>query len=288
MGISHSLQKRILTAQKNEITEHIIYHRLASSASSENKKVLVRIADQELRHYNYWKKYSGTEVQPNRLKISFYCTVAKCLGLNFGLRLMEKGEKSAQSAYSELKQRFPYVKNILKEEERHEEKLIGMLSSEELTYAGSIVLGLNDALVELTGALAGLTFALKDTKIIAAAGLISGIAASLSMAGSEYLSTREEGTKKPLKASVYTGIAYIFVVFFLILPYFLLEDSRMSLAATIITALAIIFIFNFYISVAKNTPFRKRFLEMAAISLGVAALSFFIGIMMRAFLGIEV
>jgi VIT1/CCC1 family predicted Fe2+/Mn2+ transporter len=39
----------------------------------------------------------------------------------------------------------------------------------------------------------------------------------------------------------------------------------------------IIFVFNLYISVAKNLNFKKRFFQMAAISLGVALLSFFIG-----------
>jgi VIT1/CCC1 family predicted Fe2+/Mn2+ transporter len=46
--------------------------------------------------------------------------------------------------------------------------------------------------VELTGALSGLTLAFRNTRLIAMAGLITGIAASLSMAGSEYLATKSE------------------------------------------------------------------------------------------------
>ncbi|MDI6704563.1 MAG: VIT1/CCC1 transporter family protein [bacterium] len=82
-----------------------------------------------------------------------------------------------------------------------------------------MVLGLNDALVELTGALAGFTFALQNTRVVAMAGLITGVAASLSMTTSEYLSTKSEGgAKSPFKASVYTGSAYVLTVMFLIFP----------------------------------------------------------------------
>jgi VIT1/CCC1 family predicted Fe2+/Mn2+ transporter len=149
-------------------------------------------------------------------------------------------------------------------------------------------LGLNDALVELTGALAGLTLAFQNTKLIALSGLITGIAAAMSMAASEYLSTRSEKTAKhPVRAAVYTGIAYIVTVALLILPYLLITNYYVDLAIALGTAVLIIAAFNYYISVAKDEPFRSRFFEMAGLSLGVAALSFVIGYLVRQALGIE-
>jgi VIT1/CCC1 family predicted Fe2+/Mn2+ transporter len=151
------------------------------------------------------------------------------------------------------------------------------------------VLGLNDALVELTGALAGLTLALQNTKLIALSGLITGIAASLSMAASEYLSTRSEKTgKRPIRAAIYTGIAYITTVTLLILPYLLLDNYYIDLAISLSTAVIIIAVFNYYISVAKGESFRERFVEMAGLSLSVAAFSFVIGYFIRQWLGIEI
>jgi VIT1/CCC1 family predicted Fe2+/Mn2+ transporter len=47
-------------------------------------------------------------------------------------------------------------------------------------------------------------------------------------------------------------------------------------------------LFNYYISVARDEPFRRRFLEMAGLSLSVAVLSFLVGYVLRAFLGVEV
>jgi VIT1/CCC1 family predicted Fe2+/Mn2+ transporter len=154
---------------------------------------------------------------------------------------------------------------------------------------GSVVLGLNDALVELTGALAGLTFALQNPSLIALTGSITGIAAAFSMAASEYLSTKSEGTEKhAVKASVYTGIAYIFTVIILILPYLLFSNIYLSLGLTLSAAVLIIAGFNYYYAVVKDEKFIRRFSEMAILSMSVALLSFGVGFILRQFFGIDV
>ncbi len=191
--------------------------------------------------------------------------------------------------YEEISKSIPQAKEIEEVEEEHERQLINLIDEERLEYAGSMVLGLNDALVELTGALAGLTLALQYVHIIAMAGLITGIAASLSMAASEYLSTKtEKGSKNPLKAAVYTGFAYILAVVFLIFFYLFFENAHLCLGLTILNAVILVLIFTFYISVAKDLSFRRRFLEMASITLGIAALTFVIGLLVRTFLNLEV
>ena len=195
----------------------------------------------------------------------------------------------AQDSYEQLRATIPEAEAILREESEHEVALLELLDEERLRYIGSIVLGLNDALVELTGALAGLTLALQNVKLIALSGLITGIAAAMSMAASEYLSTRSEETEKhPVRAAIYTGIAYILTVTLLVLPYLLIQNYIVDLLITLVVAVLIIAVFNFYISVAKDEPFRPRFLEMAGLSLGVAMFSFLIGYLIRLWLGIEI
>jgi VIT1/CCC1 family predicted Fe2+/Mn2+ transporter len=276
--------------QRIEITEHHIYKRLARSIKdSENSRILDQIADDELRHYDDWKKYTQREIKPNMLEVWKYYLISRVLGFTFGIKLMESGEEKAQENYSQLKGKIPDIDKWIHEEEVHEQKLLAMLDEERLRYAGSVVLGLNDALVELTGALAGLTLALQNVKLIALSGLITGIAASLSMAASEYLSTRSEETdKQPVRAAVYTGIAYIVTVTLLVLPYLLIPNYIVDLVITLAVAVLIIAGFNYYISVAKDEPFRPRFLEMAGLSLGVATFSFVIGYLIRLWLGVNV
>jgi len=242
-----------------------------------------------LKHYNIWKEYTKKELKPDKLKIWRYIFISKIFGITFGIKLMEGGEGNAQLAYGEISEFIPEAKNIAKDEEEHEKALINLIDEERLKYIGSMVLGLNDALVELTGALAGFTLALQNVRLIAVTGLITGIAASLSMAASEYLSTKTEGdTKSPIKASVYTGSAYVLAVVILIFPYFIFKNIYFCLLFAVFNAVILILIFAFYISVAKDISFKKRFFEMAPITLGVAALTFGIGFLIRIFLGIEV
>ena len=290
MEISKELQEQLLVYQKNEITEHHIYKKLAQTVkSSADREILKKIADDELRHYQVWRTYTQKDVKPDRTKIWKYYLISRIFGFTFGIKLMEKGEENAQDNYDRLRSTIQQAEAIIRDENDHENALIELLDEELLRYMGSIVLGLNDALVELTGALAGFTFALEDTKLIALTGSITGIAAALSMGASEYLSTKsEETTKSPVKASIYTGGAYVATVLMLILPYLILENFYVCLAFTLSAAVLIIAFFNYYISVAKDVPFKRRFLEMAGLSLGVAGLSFFVGLVFRSLLGIDI
>ena len=289
-NIDADTMKSLQKAQKNEITEHRIYLKLSSfKKNKKNSEILRQIAGDELQHHDVLKRFTGTDAKPNPLKVWFYTFVSTILGITFGIKLMERGEKSSEKVYRELGEKIEEFKRLSNDEDRHEKELVAIIEEEKLQYVGSMVLGLNDALVELTGTLAGLTFALKNTRLIALSGLITGIAASLSMAASEYLSTRtEQDSGRALKSSLYTGVTYIFTVAILVLPYLFLSNYVLSLVVTIIAAIIIILAFNFYISVAKDLPLKERFFEMAGISLGVAVISFGIGYLVRIFLGIDI
>jgi VIT1/CCC1 family predicted Fe2+/Mn2+ transporter len=293
MDISREIREKLLVYQGNEITEHHIYVKLARTVKSpENRRILEEIADDELRHYRDWRKHTQQDVQPDGLKVWKYYLISRVFGFTFGVKLMEKDEEDAQDNYEQLREAIPEADAIMHDEEEHENALIELLDEERLRYTGSIVLGLNDALVELTGVLAGLTLALQDTKLIALTGSITGIAAALSMAASEYLSTKSEGAeasnRDPLRAAIYTGSAYVVTVLILILPYLVLKNFYVCLGCTLTAAILIIALFTYYISVAKGIPFKRRFLEMSGLSLGVATLSFFIGFVVRSLWGIEI
>jgi vacuolar iron transporter family protein len=282
-----SFKRDILRAQANEITEQHIYMRLASlERLKANRQVLADIAKEEAAHYAFFRSITGAEAAPDPFKIFWYVLCARLLGLSFTLRLMERGEVLAQGSYRALVAIDPRLETITREEHKHEVALLALINEEGLAYTGSVVLGLNDALVELTGALAGFTLALQRPRLVAVVGVITGIAAALSMAAAEYLSTKEEGLRDPVKACVYTGIAYIITVALLVAPFLAMHNPFASLGVTTALAVAIIFVFNFYISVARNIPFAKRFLEMAAISLGVAALNYGIGLLLKKYVNI--
>ena len=276
--------------QQNELTESVIYEKIAAFAKGEeNQATLRRLAREEKAHYEIWKKYTGEEMKPEKGKVFWFTTVARILGFTFAVKLMERGEGNAQEEYALLAQEVAESVHIRQQEEEHEEALLAMLDEESLQYVGSMVLGLNDALVELTGSLAGFTFAMQNTQLIALSGLIIGISATFSMASSEFLAARSEGRSDALKSCTYTGIAYLFTVVALILTYLLLGNSQYILAQVLMLLVVVLIIagFTYYTSVAQDEPFKSRFLEMAVISISVAVMSFVVGVLAKKFLGVD-
>lgn len=155
-------------------------------------------------------------------------------------------------------------------------------------YISAIVLGLSDALVELTGALAGFTIALRDNRLIALAGLTTGVAASLSMAASEFLSREADpNSRHPYTAAIYTGIAYLITVTLLLLPYFLLDSPFMALGCCLVTAGCIITAFTYLVSQIRQKPFLPYCLQMLTISFSVSAIAFGISWAAKALWGIK-
>jgi len=292
-GLDEKLLKDVLRFQREELTGARLYGILAKrTKDKKNAEVLDSMARAEKGHYVFWKKLSGVDTSPYRGRVFFLSLAAKILGLTFALKLLEKGEVDASEGYAMVAHLVPGAVDIGKEEEAHEEALIAMIDEERLAYVGSIVLGLNDALVELTGTLAGLTFALQRGSIVAISGIITGIAAAFSMAASDYLASKAEGDPRAKKSAIYTGVAYLFTVVLLVLPYLILPQSGswiyLSLAITLLIAIGIIAGFNYYLAVAKDQNFKAKFLEMAGISLGVSAFSFAVGLIVRAVFGVDI
>ena len=288
--LSEETKKLLLSYQQAEVNDHVIYSRLAMREKDpQNKEILERIAADEAKHAAVWQKYTGRELKPGRGQVFWYGLLGRLMGYTFVIRLLEKNEYAAGKKYEALLREIPEAAAIIEDEQRHEEQLAAMLDEERLQYVGAMVLGLNDALVELTGVLAGLTFALAHTRLVALSGIITGVSATLSMASSNYLAERAEDNPKALTSSIYTGAAYLVTVVLMVLPYLLFPKEAYvgALVTMLAVVILIIFFFNYYISVAKDLPFAQRFAEMAGISLGVALISFFIGLAVKALLGID-
>ncbi len=286
---------RLLKLQRMEATETEVYRRLARMQKDEvNRSILEGISLEEERHEAVIAGMTGEKVLPDMRKVRRQIMLARLFGFTFSVKMMESTEQDAAAEYRELG-----LDDIADEEEAHEENMIGMLDEERLRYSGSVVLGMSDALVELTGALAGLTFALQSLNLVALAGLVTGISASFSMGASEYLSSRaEKKSESAVKAAFFTWISYLITVLMLVSPYLLfssgspdfqgLEPHIQALVCTFIIGLLIVAVFNFYVSVVEGVSFRSRFIEMAAILGVVSLISYGIGIALRGMLGVEV
>ena len=213
---------RLLKLQRMEATETEVYRRLARMQKDEvNRSILEGISLEEERHEAVIAGMTGEKVLPDMRKVRRQIMLARLFGFTFSVKMMESTEQDAAAEYRELG-----LDDIADEEEAHEENMIGLLDEERLRYSGSVVLGMSDALVELTGALAGLTFALQSLNLVALAGLVTGISAAFSMGASEYLSSRaEKKSESAVKAALFTWISYLITVLMLVSPYLLFSSG---------------------------------------------------------------
>ena len=179
--------KQILKAQKNEITEHFIYEKLSkTSKESNNKKILKQIATEELKHHNICISFTCQDVHPNRLKVWLYYLISQLLGVTFSLKLMERAERRDHITYSGLSEVMPETVEITRDEIRHEKQLLDLIDDERLNHSSDMVRGMNVAIVELTGTLAGLSFAFQNRALVVETVSIIGTIMSLSTTRAQF------------------------------------------------------------------------------------------------------
>ncbi len=286
---------------KEELFAYRLYKALADRfPEGDNRRTLAELAAQEHSHVHFWLGICGDSedhVHPSRVKHSLLVLASRLLGPAFTIRWLERGEDKAIATYRELletdgglsAEERGAVEEMLREEEQHEQFLAKGVEDDRRLYLGAAVLGLNDALVELTGGLTGLVSSIADPRLIGFASLVVGIAASMSMAASNFLSVEigEKSELKPGKSAAYTGIAYILVVIGLVLPFFLFPNRHAALAVSWGVAVLIIAAFSFYSAVMQGRSFVRRFGVMLGLGLGVAVISFLIGRALGALIGIE-
>lgn len=162
-----------------------------------------------------------------------------------------------------------------------------MVRKDNFYAAGAIVLGMHDALVSLTGLIAGLAIAMADRYYIILTAIIASITASLSMGASNYLSVRANGEKHAFINALYTGGAYMATCVLLIIPFFIFENRATELVMMFAIAVSEIFLFNYYLGHAQQRPYMRPFLEMLGICTGVSIVAFFIGLCANICLGID-
>ncbi len=285
-----ALRKKLLKYQKNEITEHLVYMNLANQAKGNNAVLLKKIADDELRHYYQFREFTGQDVRPDKVKVFFYSFVTVILGLTFTLKMMENGEEAAEENYETVEDSFPEIQKIILDEVSHEQLLLAEVDDERLNYLGSIALALNNSAQEFTGIAVGLTFALQNAKATGSTTLVSGLAATLAMMASEYLSQKTESHEdvkgNPFKAALYAGGVYLFMVLLIVTPYFIFPSHIHAMLVTVAAVFIVMVIFSFFMSVVKDLRFSKVLLEGLAITVVVVIASYVIGILASKYLGL--
>ncbi|MCL2110284.1 VIT1/CCC1 family protein [Microgenomates group bacterium] len=280
--INPRLRAIALEMEQEEINEYGVYVALAGEIGDpHNAGVLIKMAELEKEHAEFWAERTGVMLEPQKWRVRLMVMLAKVLGLMFVLKLMERTMGVAQEKYQLLMKKVPEVVRVSADFTKHEMELLEILNEERLHFMGAIVMGLDSAFVGLIGMLAGLTLAMNDTSLISLAGLIAGISIALEAGVGEYVSKRTEDDAQALKAGLWTLGASAGTVMVLIAPFLLIKVGMLALLWTVVLAVGMMAVVNFYLAVVKNTKFGGRFREMAMVTFGVMVVSGVLGLILR-------
>jgi len=150
------------------------------------------------------------------------------------------------------------------------------------------VLGLADALVEITGIHAGSLGIYNKTEIAGLAGIIAGAAASLAMASAAFAQAKQGFQGSARLSAVYTGVSYFITAVILASPYFLTGSMVYALAASLTLAVVILALTTYYSTVISIKPFARDFLVILGIMFGVTVILYLFGYIVRIETGITV
>lgn len=284
-------QSILLTLCREEYKAYKVYTVLSKSPliPRKTRAVLQAASAQEKRHYEFWKSIVG-ECAPGSTKFAVYLNglLLWFFGFTVVMKLLEKEESKAIDAYASLLGTVPEAyEQILREEREHERLFMENISEERTKYLGSIALGVTDALIELTGILAGSSSMLGNSFLAGLVGLVAGFSASISMGVASYTQAKSGGLSKPAKAALYTTISYLLVSFVLVLPYFLLAGGMVALTVMVAVAIGVLAYVSFYSSVLRGTDYARELAENVLLVLGVALLLHLFGGFVKQLLGLE-
>jgi VIT1/CCC1 family predicted Fe2+/Mn2+ transporter len=280
--------------RRAEHTDHILYAELARTEKDPSRRDLLKqLSSKEEDHYEFWNRLSpGKTPTISRFYLRLILLARTLFGLTFTLKLLERREEKTIKEYKELIPTFPenekpYLESMIRDEEEHESGFIAQLNERVVSYMSFIVLGLADAIVEITGVHAGFLGVTSSTLIAGIAGMVVGFAAAISMASAAYLQAKSDLTRSPNISALTTGTAYLSAVVLLALPYFLTKNMLYAFGSSVIVAILLVASFTLYGSVLNEKSFKKEFGLTTALTLGTALGTFLFGDFIGRLFGVQ-
>jgi len=190
-----------------EINDKILYTELANLIfDKELKENILKIAKTEEKHANFWQKFiisRGGQLPKEKIdrkKLFLLKFLSKFINPIIFIYLAEIGEDSAVKKYYDFYKNAGLteyerssLKNIISDEIEHETYFLNQAENLGLSNVRDLILGINDGLVEILGAVAGLTAVYTtNPQIIGISGIVVGLAGALSMGIGAYLSVKSQ------------------------------------------------------------------------------------------------
>jgi VIT1/CCC1 family predicted Fe2+/Mn2+ transporter len=292
-----TLREVAIEGGKDELTDHAVYKRLSTLGVGRNRefnKTLAKLAATELGHYEFWKKYApDEEIKANRLGVFLAILVKLILGTTFAVRYLERNETNVIRRYKSVAHMIPpedteRFQLMLNDEEEHEKGFELQIQGGLVLYISFVVLGIADAVVEISGIHAGSLGIYNSTRLAGLAGVVAGGAASIAMASAAFAQAKQGFQGSARVAAVYTGISYFATAVVLASPYFFTETMTLALGASLFLAVLLVAFNSFYSTVISGKSFSRDFLSITGVMFGATLALYILGIVIRYVFGISV
>ncbi len=273
----------------DEYSDYMLYDRLSRTVEAESpySEALRELSATERRHYEFWKRYVPEEKPKlSKPKLYWVLLLRKVLGLTFASRYLDRHESKVIGEYRGLASMIPEADKkdfdaMVDDEVSHEKEFELRIETTAVRYISFIVLGLADALVEITGIHAGSLGLYSRTEIAGLAGIVAGAAASLAMASAAFAQAKQGFKGSARLSATYTGVSYFVTAVVLAAPYFLTKDMLYALSASLSLGVAILALTSYYSSIITTKPFKRDFLEILAIMFAVTVVLYIFGYSVR-------
>ena len=293
-SVSPELSRVARVRMSHEYTDSTLYERLSRTVdeSSPFADVLKQLSATEGKHSEFWSRYAPDEKPKlNRMKVLWILFLRRVLGLTFASRYLDRHELSVVKEYQEVAGMIPRddkaaFEEMVADEVQHEQEFAQKVESTAVRYISFVVLGLADALVEISGIHAGSLGIYNKTELAGLAGITAGAAASLAMASAAFAQAKQGFHGSARLSALYTGVSYFVSAVLLATPYFLTASVIYALASSLVIAVAMLALTTYYSTVIANKPFARDFLEILGILLGATVALYFFGLAVHAETGI--
>jgi VIT1/CCC1 family predicted Fe2+/Mn2+ transporter len=278
----------------DELTDYTLYLRLAEIQNGATVQVFKDLATMEKRHLDFWQKFVPDyrpKLKARLIRRALY--LRRIFGTTFAIRYLERHESDSIKRYKAAAHLVPpedkaAFDEVLADEEHHEADFASRIESSSVRYISFVVLGLADALVEITGIHAGSLGIYNKTEIAGLAGIIAGGAASLAMASAAYAQAKQGFKGSAGASAAYTGISYFITAIILATPYFLTGSQLEAISVSLTLAVIIVTFASYYSSIISTKPFMRDYLELLLILFGVTVVLYLFGSFIRAETGVTI
>ncbi len=280
----------------HEFTDSTLYERLSATvdASSPFAAILKTLSATEHKHFEFWRRYvPGEAPKLDRFKVFWVLFLRRVLGLTFASRYLDRHEASVVKEYQAVAGLIPEADRaafdeMVSDEREHENEFARKVESTAVRYISFVVLGLADALVEISGIHAGSLGIYRETEIAGLAGIVAGAAASMAMASAAYAQAKQGFSGSAKLSAIYTGVSYFISAVLLATPYFLTKSMVYALTSSLSVAVIMLALTTYYSTVIGNKPFMREFVEILAILLGATLALYVFGYFVGTSTGIKI